>query len=209
MRRRRQLLWTLAGVAALGLARLPLRGEMPPGSGPADTAGDTTDPARPPEDVCIVAPPQPYPASAGLAARALPEQARCPVCGMFPARHPEWAAQVVFDNGDTQFLDSPLSLFLYLGRVARYTPGRSAAQIAAIHVRDLLSGEWLALEQAVFVQGSSARGPMRSGNLPAFASAAAAQRFIAQRGGEPRSAAQLRRALPPELLRQAPHRHQG
>ena len=33
MRRRRQLLWTLAGVAALGLARLPLRGETPPPDG--------------------------------------------------------------------------------------------------------------------------------------------------------------------------------
>jgi hypothetical protein len=41
------------------------------------------------EDICIVAPPIPHdPASAlpVLAARPVPAHARCPVCGMYPAR---------------------------------------------------------------------------------------------------------------------------
>ena len=56
-------------------------------------------------DFCVVAPPTPYDPALGLAltaARAVPVGARCPVCGMYPARSPDWAAQVIFANGDAQ-----------------------------------------------------------------------------------------------------------
>ena len=90
-------------------------------------------------DVCIVAPPTPYDPASGLpptAARAVPPDVRCPVCGMFPARSPQWAAQIIFSNGDAQYFDSPLSLFMYLQDVARYSPGRSAGSIVAHYVTD-------------------------------------------------------------------------
>ncbi|MGE5332247.1 MAG: hypothetical protein ACM3Q3_10845, partial [Nitrospirota bacterium] len=48
-------------------------------------------------DVCVVAPPTPYNPASGLplqAARPVPADVRCPVCGMYPARSPDWAAQV-------------------------------------------------------------------------------------------------------------------
>ena len=45
------------------------------------------------------------------------------------------------------------------------------------------SGAWVDAQQAVYVAGSSALGPMRAGNLPAFADHAAAQRFVQARGG--------------------------
>ncbi|MDD2881113.1 MAG: hypothetical protein PHQ58_11815 [Rhodoferax sp.] len=32
--------------------------------------------------------------------RAVPADVRCPVCGKYPARSPDWAAQVIFTNGD-------------------------------------------------------------------------------------------------------------
>lgn len=56
---------------------------------------------------CVVAPPTPFDPAWGvgrLEPRPVPKDARCPVCGMFPARNPDWAAQVIFRNGDTQFL---------------------------------------------------------------------------------------------------------
>ncbi|MBS0508465.1 MAG: nitrous oxide reductase accessory protein NosL [Proteobacteria bacterium] len=146
----------------------------------------------PEADVCIVAPPTPYDPASGLAptaARAVPADVRCPVCGMFPARSPQWAAQVIFTNGDAQFFDSPLSLFMYLQDVARYSPGRSAGQIAAHYVTDASAPPdgtrtpWIDALSAYYVHGSSAKGPMRAGNLPAFASRAAAQAFATQRGG--------------------------
>lgn len=137
-------------------------------------------------EVCIVAPPTPYDPKSGLGlheARTVPADVRCPVCGMFPARSPDWAAQSIFDNGDTQFFDSPVSLFLYLQDVGRYTRGRQASEIAASYVKDVSSGAWINAHEAFYVSGSNALGPMRAGNLPAFASAAAAQRFAGTRGG--------------------------
>lgn len=164
----------------------------------------------PPDDICLVAPPFAFDPASGLpvaAARPIPEHARCPVCGMFPARQRRWAAQAIFANGDVQYLDSPLNLFLYLQNVPRYTAGQQAAGIVALYVTDLDTGEWVPAEQALYVHGSRLMGPMRSGNLPAFGSLAQAQAFIAQQGGEIRTMAQLRQALPASLGRLAPHDH--
>lgn len=90
---------------------------------------------------------------------------------------------MIFSDGDAQFFDSPLSLFRYLQNVSRYTAGHSADQVVASYVSDGGSGRWIAAFSATYVQGSSARGPMRADNLPAFAEAAAAQRFASTRGG--------------------------
>nr|WP_295083648.1 nitrous oxide reductase accessory protein NosL [uncultured Roseateles sp.] len=185
----------LAWAAFVGIA---LGGSLQllPGSG----AGAKLDPLA---EVCVVAPPTPYDPASGLALlapRPVPVDARCPVCGMYPARSREsarWAAQVIFDNGDAQFFDSPLSLFIYLQNVGRYTRGRDASEIAASYVSDAGSGAWLAADAAVYVQGSTATGPMRAGNLPAFADATAAQRFARERGGRLLRSSEIG----PELLR--------
>ena len=138
------------------------------------------------DDVCVVAPPSPYDPALGqplTAAREVPADARCPVCGMYPARARNWAAQVIFADGDAYFFDSPLSLMQYLGNVAHYTRGRTLEAIVARYVSDADTGAWVNAHQAVYVAGSSALGPMRAGNLPAFADTVAAQRFAQQRGG--------------------------
>ena len=160
-------------------------------------------PFAPPQDValetdlCLVAPATPYDPASGLApteARTVPREARCPVCGMFPARAPDWAAQIIFDDGDAHFFDSPLSLFMYLHDMARYGAGRQAQQIVAQYVTDAgrppvgpdgmaPKSRWIDARTAFYVHGSSAKGPMRAGNLPAFASREAAQAFAASRGG--------------------------
>jgi len=194
----------MGALAALAAASAPwsvpaVRKALAPQAAPA-----------PEPDVCIVAPPTRYDPASGLpptAARAIPADARCPVCGMFPARSREWAAQVIFDNGDAQFFDSPLSLFMYLQDVARYSPGRSAAQIVARYVTDVPSRTWVDAAGAWYVHGSSARGPMRAGNLPAFAERAFAERFAAQRGGEVLGFGAIDGALIAPLAGQGGHGH--
>ncbi len=166
----------------------------------------------PGEDVCIVAPPTPYDPAGGqplAAARDVPADARCPVCGMYPARSRAWAAQVIFADGDAYFFDSPLSLLLYLDDVARYTRGRSADSIVARYVSDTDSGDWIDAAQAAYVHGSTALGPMRAGNLPAFASMAAATQFSQRRGGQPLVFREITGALLQMLApgRGAGHRH--
>ncbi len=195
----------LAALLVLGTGAIAAGGAAWPwrrGSGNASS----TAPFRPGDDVCIVAPPTPYNPASGqplAAAREVPQDARCPVCGMYPARARAWAAQVIFADGDAYFFDSPLSLMLYLGNVAHYTRGRVPEAIVARYVSDADTGAWVDAQQAVYVTGSSALGPMRAGNLPAFAGAAAAQRFVQVQGGSLRAFsaidAPLLRGLAPHL----------
>ena len=178
-------LWPLAGAAAL-LGVLTVVGGLLWQGAQQPPRADALVLAAASADVCVVAPPTPYDAASGqplAAARSVPPGVRCPVCGMYPARSPDWAAQVIFANGDVHFFDSPLSLFLYLGNVGRYNPGRSASDIVARYVTDGAGGGWTEAATAHYVHGSSALGPMRAGNLPAFASAQDAERFAAARGG--------------------------
>ncbi len=144
-------------------------------------------PFDPSADRCVSAPPFPYDAASGLppeAPRPVPQAARCPVCGMFPARAPRWAAQAHFDDGAALFFDSPLMLMLWLQAVPRHSPGRRADEVRALWVQDHQSGAWLPAQAAHYVAGSRALGPMRNGNLLPFASAAAALAFARQRGGQ-------------------------
>ena len=178
--RRRLLLAGAAGALAAGSALLWDYGR---------SASAGFEP--PAEDVCIVAPtrvtpPHAFDPASGLAmydARPIPTDARCPVCGMYPARFPLWAAQIIFKDGAAHFFDSPVDLFMFLDKPARFGTERSATDAAAIYVADFRSGTWLAAREAVFVRDSKARGPMRGPDLPAFADETVAQAFIAEQGG--------------------------
>lgn len=164
-----------------------------------------------PQDVCIVAPPTPYDPASGLglhAPRPVPKDARCPVCGMYPARNLDWAAQVVFANGDTHFFDSPLSLYQYLHDVPRFNPGRSGTDIARRYVTAVDTRGWVDADHASYVLGSSAWGPMRAGNLPAFAQREAAQRFAQQRGGQVLAAHEVTPQVVQSLSTGPVHRHE-
>jgi copper chaperone NosL len=188
----------------------------------------------PAEDICIVQPtrvsqPHPYDPASGLGlleARPVPPDARCPVCGMYPARFPRWAAQIIFADGATHFFDSPVDLFMFLAEPARFDSARfdsarfdsarfdsarfdsarSGADPAALHVADFDSGRWLDARRAVFVLGSSVRGPMRGPDLPAFADATAAEAFAAANGGRTLHFAEIDPAIVGKL-RDANHSH--
>ena len=206
LRRRAWMALALAGTAA-GVAGAVGAWAAKRGAARQDTV------LLPGDDVCLVAPPTPYDPASGLpatAARAVPAEARCPVCGMFPARAPEWAAQVIFTQGEAHFFDSPLSLFMYLHDVARYSPGRSMQDIAAVYAHDSARRDdaaWIDARSAFYVHGSNAKGPMRAGNLPAFATQEAAQAFAQRRGGQVLAFRQVDAALVATLAGQGGHPH--
>lgn len=172
----------LALAAAAGAAAVQRSWRQGRGSRDADAAL-----AAAAAEVCIVAPPTPYEPATGLpleAPRAVPADARCPVCGMFPARSPQWAAQLIYADGAAHFFDSPLSLFQFLAAQSLYQDGRWSQRVCAAYVRDMGGSGWVAAAQATYVAGSSLLGPMRNGNYPSFASPEAARSFARQRGGE-------------------------
>lgn len=176
--------------------------------------GKDTQPARNPDavtnDLCIVAPPTPYDPASGLAmlaARPIPAEARCAVCGMYPARYPRWAAQAIFKDGAAHYFDSPVDMLVFLQRVDRYSRGYASGDVAASHVTDFQSGQWIEARDAIFVHGSSALGPMRDADLPAFASRKAADGFARSRGGKVLTFSQVTPELLRTLSRNVHHRH--
>ena len=181
----------LAGAAtAVAIAAYPL---LPPGKQASRTVDLITN------ELCIVAPATPYDPSSGLAMRAakpIPADARCPVCGMYPARTPRWAAQTVFQDGASHFFDSPIDLFVFLQRTDRANKRYAPADIAVSYVTDVETGQWIEAHHTFFVQGSTAIGPMRDADLPAFSTRKSADDFARSRGGK----VLLFKQVTPELI---------
>lgn len=124
------------------------------------------------------------------AAQQISAQQRCPVCGMYPARYPAWAVQVVFKDRSMTALESPAELFRFLRDVKKYDAQHTATDIARIYATDYAQRAWIDAKQAFYVQNSQAKGPM-GGDLPAFASRSAAEDFVKQSGGNVLSFAAL------------------
>lgn len=145
----------------------------------------------PAEDICTVAPSRTssahsWDSSSGLGkydARPIPADARCPVCGMYPARFPTWAAQVIFKDGSAHFFDSAVDLFIFLNEPARFDHAHTADDVEALYVADHLRATWLDAKTALFVIGADIHGPMRAPDIPAFAGDDEATAFIAVHGG--------------------------
>lgn len=106
----------------------------------------------------------------------------CPVCGMYVAPHPEWLAQIVFDDGSVLFFDGCKDLFKYLVARDRFAPDRRGAEPVSIFVTSYYDGTAIPAREAHYVIGSDAYGPMGVELVP-HPSAEAAQEFLRDHNG--------------------------
>ena len=122
---------------------------------------------------------------------------KCPVCGMFVAKYPDWTAQVRFKDEKTVFFDGAKDLFKYYFNMDSYQPGKSSADIGVVYVTVYYTLEPIAAVAALFVVGSDVYGPMGH-ELIAFSSTADAEEFMSDHHGR-----QILRfeAVTPELVR--------
>ena len=84
---------------------------------------------------------------------------RCPVCAMFPARHPQTAAAMTLIDGPTFYFCSNGCLFRTWLRPRVYLSQPQEA-IARLVVRDYFSGRPIDARTATWVAGSDVIGPM-------------------------------------------------
>lgn len=115
--------------------------------------------------------------------RAVPATARCPVCGMYPARYGQWAAQIHFADGQVHYFDSPVEFLTFQRDIARYGKGLRTSDIVVGYVTDYAGTGWVNAAEAIYVRGSRVRGPMGEDAFPAFASREAAAALVAEQGG--------------------------
>lgn len=97
---------------------------------------------------------------------SVPTGAKCPVCGMFVAKYPDWTATARFRDGTTSYYDGPKDMFSHYFDTARYTPGKRQADIVALSVKEYYSLAMIDARTAFFVAGSDVHGPMGSELIP-------------------------------------------
>ncbi len=112
--------------------------------------------------------------AAGPTANKVGADERCPVCGMFVAKYPDWLARMEFADGRVLCFDGVKDLLVYHHRPAEY--GADSLPAQKIWVQDYYSLEWIDGRAAFYVIGSDVYGPMGHEFIP-FATRAAAENF--------------------------------
>lgn len=85
---------------------------------------------------------------------------KCPVCGMFVAKYPDWVAAAELADGTRLFFDGAKDLFKFVLEPARWLPARTRADVKAVTVTDYYALAPLDGRAALYVAGSDVLGPM-------------------------------------------------
>ena len=107
---------------------------------------------------------------------------KCPVCGMFVAKYPDWVCQIHFKDGSVEFFDGAKDLFKYYFGVKKYHAQRTQKDIAAIYVTEYYDVRHIDAHKAFFVIGSDVYGPMGKELIP-LASRGDAEVFLKDHKG--------------------------
>lgn len=108
---------------------------------------------------------------------------KCPVCGMFVSKYPDWVVSVTFKYSPAIFFDGAKDFFVYYHNIRKYTPERIQAGITTITVNDYYSLKPVDARQAYFVIGSDVYGPMGRELVP-FKNKSDAQAFSRDHKGK-------------------------
>lgn len=107
---------------------------------------------------------------------------KCPVCGMFVAKYPDWVAAVAFKDNTLRYFDGPKDLFKFLLDLKQYAPGKGQSDIDSISVTDYYAVRQTNGRTAFYVLGSDVHGPMGKELIP-FAVEADAREFLKDHRG--------------------------
>jgi nitrous oxide reductase accessory protein NosL len=91
---------------------------------------------------------------------------KCPVCGMFVAKYPDWVAQITFKDGSAFFFDGPKDMFKFYFNLQRYSPKKKVEDIGTLYVTDYYSLLPIDGFTALYVIGSDVYGPMGKELIP-------------------------------------------
>lgn len=108
---------------------------------------------------------------------------KCPVCGMFVAKYPDFIAALTFKDGTNAFFDGVKDMMKYTLSLQKYNPSRKREDIARIHVTDYYSLNLVDGFKAFYVAGSDIHGPMGKELIP-FEKEADAKGFLKDHKGK-------------------------
>jgi nitrous oxide reductase accessory protein NosL len=91
---------------------------------------------------------------------------KCPVCGMFVAKYPDFLAQVLFKDGSSAFFDGTKDMFKYYFNLKKYQPSKNLSDIDDIYVTNYYDLTLTDGRSAYYVLGSDIYGPMGRELIP-------------------------------------------
>ena len=108
---------------------------------------------------------------------------KCPVCGMFVAKYPDWTAIITFKDSSRLYFDGPKDLLTYYFQINKYTPQKNQTDIVGIQVKDYYSLAFVDAQNAYYVTGSDVYGPMGNELIP-FETRIDAEEFLRDHRGK-------------------------
>ena len=108
---------------------------------------------------------------------------KCPVCGMFVAKYPDFAAEIIFKDGSYAVFDGVKDMFKYYFNLAKYDSSKKLTDIDSIHLTDYYDLKWIDGYKAFYVEGSDVYGPMGR-ELIVFEKKAGAEQFMKDHMGK-------------------------
>lgn len=117
----------------------------------------------------------PAPSSGAPVLRPGPKD-KCPVCGMFVAKYPEWTARAALKDGAQLWFDGAKDLFKFWLDPGQHLPSRSRADVQSLAVTDYYGVVRIDARAAFYVLGSDVYGPMGRELVP-FAARSDAEEF--------------------------------
>jgi nitrous oxide reductase accessory protein NosL len=108
---------------------------------------------------------------------------KCPVCGMFVAKYPDFLAQIIFTDGSHALFDGAKDMFKYFFDLKKYNAAKQRSDIAAIYVMDYYSMTPVDGRTAWYVIGSDVFGPMGRELIP-FQQETEAKEFTKDHAGK-------------------------
>ncbi len=91
---------------------------------------------------------------------------KCPVCGMFVAKYPDWVGEIIYNDNMTVFFDGAKDLFKYYFNIKKYHPQKKQKEIKAIFVTEYYDLTLINAHNAYYVIGSDVYGPMGRELIP-------------------------------------------
>jgi len=108
---------------------------------------------------------------------------KCPVCGMFVAKYPDFLATIVYRDGSLVFFDGVKDMFKYYLDIETYHPSKKQSDIEAVYVTDYYNLTPVNAYEATYIVGSDIYGPMGRELIP-FGKADDAEAFMKDHNGK-------------------------
>jgi len=108
---------------------------------------------------------------------------KCPVCGMFVAKYPDFVAEILFKDGSYAVFDGVKDMFKYYFNLLRYNPSKKHSDIDSIHVTDYYNLTLIDGLAAYYIIGSNVYGPMGKELIP-FGKEGDAKEFMSDHAGK-------------------------